>query len=106
MAAEALPAPTTTTRPLQGAGMYAGTRAAGSAAVTAASNMAFRRARGSKIMAFVPPRCVKALVASSRSKPWTLAAGQSLEGEWDSGTGFAVLHGPPCDERGWLWRAK
>src|SRR3954465_12880980 len=26
--------------------------------------------------------------------------GQSLEGEWDSGMGFAVLRGPPCDERG------
>jgi hypothetical protein len=32
--------------------------------------------------------------------------GRSLEGEWDSGTGIAVLHEPPCDERGWPWRAK
>src|SRR3954454_10534898 len=30
------------------------------------------------------------------------AQGNRLRWEWDSGTGFAVLHGPPCDERGWL----
>src|SRR4051812_974433 len=44
---------------------------------------------------------------SGPSQPvFTRDAGRSLEGEWDSGTGIAVLYEPPCDERGWPWRAK
>src|SRR5918994_993697 len=46
IAAEALPAPTTTTWPCGGGGRCAGTVAAGKAASTAASNMALRRSRG------------------------------------------------------------
>src|SRR4051794_8501568 len=45
-------------------------------------------------------------VARARSMRLRVAAGRSLEGEWDSGTGIAVLYEPPCDERGWPWRAK
>src|SRR3954468_537343 len=39
-------------------------------------------------------------------KPLAQRIRRLLEGEWDSGTGIAVLHEPPCDERGWPWRAK
>jgi hypothetical protein len=47
MAADALPAPTTTTRPVGRGGRKSGTRAAGEAALTAASNIALKRWRGS-----------------------------------------------------------
>src|SRR5688572_20332266 len=51
MAAEALPAPTTMVRPLGGAGRCRGTIFSGSAASTAAANMAFNKARGESTIA-------------------------------------------------------
>ena len=50
MAADALPAPTTTVRPLGGGGRAAGMRRAGWAAATAASKTAVSRACGSPAM--------------------------------------------------------
>src|SRR4051812_43155617 len=49
MAAEALPAPTTTVHPAGGWGRWAGTTAAGRAARTAASNMALSSSRGGSV---------------------------------------------------------
>src|SRR6516225_6333861 len=54
MAAEALPAPTTTILPRGGSGRFRGTTLAGSAAATAASNMAVSKLRVSATMTMDP----------------------------------------------------